>query len=588
MKKISLWMIISILLVFSTVFSACTQTTSTTDVNSTQQSLTTTSSTQTLSSTTSTSTQSNWWDTFGEPQYGGTINFRFGSDTPTWDTNSFMGSYFTMYFETIANGNWTTDRSDCDFKGYISSQYRAGMLAESWEQNDPQTYTFHIRQGIYWQDKEPLNGREFTAYDIEEHYARIFGTGYGYTIPSPMFAPRLSNWASVTATDKYTIVFKVKTPSIQTLEQILEGGAQNRIEAPEAIKAEGGALTDWTKAVGTSPWMLTEYVVGSQVTFTKNPNYWGYDERHPENKLPYADNLKLFIIPDTATAMAAVRSGKIDIIGGISELNLNWNQATSLSKTNPELSKTSITGQASCLNVRVDKEPFSDIRVRKALNMAIDRPNGLKAYYHGEVDGLASGIVNPSYLGYCYDYNDWPQSLKDEYTYNPTNAKQLLAEAGYSDGFSTEVIAPNTFDVELLQVFKSYFQDIGVDMTISTMDWATFNNVAQIGKHEMAWWATGGNVGAADELRSTSNTNWGKINDPYVDELADNVMNAATDAYLRKWSVECCKYVLEQHYMVPACTAVSYCFWQPDLKGYSGETLQWNDYIFARCWKTSK
>jgi peptide/nickel transport system substrate-binding protein len=593
-----LFIILALVLIVIPISVACkstttssTDTSGTTVVPTTQTTITTSASpaSTSVTTTTATVTQSNWWDKFGEPQYGGTINFRFGSISPTWDVSSFMGAELTLYFETMAMGNWTMDRSVCDFKGWIPSQYRVGSLAESWEQNDPQTFTFHIRPGIHWQNKAPVNGRELTAYDIEEHYARLLGTGHGYTVGSPMFAPRLSNWSSVTATDKSTIVIKVKKPSIQTLEQMLEGGAQNRIEAPEAVKAEGGELKDWTKAIGTGPWMLTEYVEGNLVTFTKNPDYWGYDERFPNNKLPYADNLKVFIIPDVSTAMAVMRAGKIDFMGGESNINLNWIQATSLAKTNPELLEASIPGMALGLSLRVDKTPFSDIRVRKALNMAIDRPNGLKAYNHGEVDGLACGIVSPSYKGYSYAFSDWPQSLKDEYTHNVNRAKELLVEAGYPDGFTTEVITPNVFDIELLEVFKANFADIGVDMTISAMDFGMFNEIALAGKRDaMAWWFTGGNVWAVDEFRTTSTTNWGRVNDPKINELADNVMGAANDTDLRKWSIESTKYILEQHYVVPACPGLSYCFWQPYLKGFSGEDLQWNDYIFARCWKTNK
>lgn len=591
MKKSFIGAIVILILVVTSLLASCTTSTTTkTAASTTSTQSTVQTSSQTTAQTTS-STAANWWDKFGTPQYGGSVNFRFGSVSPTWDIMTFMGAEFTLYFEYLAMRNWTTDRSICDMHGYVPAKYYAGLLAERWEQNDPNTYTFYLRHGITFQNKAPVNGRELTAYDIEEHYARLLGTGHGYTVGSPMFAGRLANWDSITATDKYTLVFKVKKPSIQSFTKILESTVSNGIEAPEAVKAEGGALTDWTKAVGTGPWMLTDYVEGNQVTFTKNPNYWGYDERHPENKLPYTDNVKIFIIPDISTAMAAVRTGKTDTMGGDSNLNLTWEQASSLEKTNPEMSKEPIAGMGYTLNIRVDKAPFGDIRVRKALNMAIDRPAGLKTYYHNAVDGNACGIVNPVIKGYCYAYSDWPQALKDEYTYNPTKAKELLAAAGYPDGFKTSVVAPNNFDTNLLQVFKANMADVGIDMEISVMDFGTFNEMVVLGKHEaLAWWKTGGPGPAnLDDYVTNARMNMGRIVDPKVDQLADQITYAATDEDLRKYSIEADKYMFEQHYLAPSCYDMAYCFWSPNFKGFSGEETHFTmSYVFARLWKTSK
>lgn len=66
-----------------------------------------------------------------------------------------------------------------------------------------------------------------------------------------------------------------------------------------------GPLSEWQKVVGTGPWMLTNFVTGNSMTLKRNPDYWGNDERHPENRLPYADELKVLLIPDNTTAMAA-------------------------------------------------------------------------------------------------------------------------------------------------------------------------------------------------------------------------------------------------------------------------------------------
>ena len=143
----------------------------------------------------------------------------------------------------------------------------------------------------------------------------------------------------------------------------------NDIECPEAVK-QWGNLNDWHHAIGTGPFILTDFVSGSSATLVKNPNYWGYDERYPQNQLPYVDTLKFLIIPDNATALAAMRTGKIDVMDGMS-----LQDAQSMKKTNPEILQIPIPGtDATSIDPRNDKAPFNDIRVREAMQMAIDLP----------------------------------------------------------------------------------------------------------------------------------------------------------------------------------------------------------------------
>jgi len=98
------------------------------------------------------------------------------------------------------------------------------------------------------------------------------------------------------------------------METLQAGGGDLLLENPEAVKMWGD-VNDWHHAIGTGPFILKDFVSGSAATLVSNPNYWGYDERYPQNKLPYIDTLKVLIIPDQATALAALRTGKVDVIG---------------------------------------------------------------------------------------------------------------------------------------------------------------------------------------------------------------------------------------------------------------------------------
>ena len=103
------------------------------------------------------------------------------------------------------------------------------------------------------------------------------------------------------------------------------------LENPEAVK-KWGDVNDWHHAIGTGPFILKDFVYGSSATMVKNPNYWAYDERYPQNKLPYIEKVKYLIIPDNVAALEAMRAGKIDIIDGVSPV-----QAQAMRKTNPEI-----------------------------------------------------------------------------------------------------------------------------------------------------------------------------------------------------------------------------------------------------------
>ena len=221
--------------------------------------------------------------------------------------------------EKLHADDWTLDPAVFDYKTcWRPSQYLKGQLAESWEFTDPDTCVAHLRKGIHWQDIPPANGREFIADDVVFHFNRLCGLGGGFTKPSPHCSTSFQDLISVTATDKYTVVFKWKKPNPEFIIETLFGpDFALWLENPDAVK-KWGDVSDWHQAIGTGSFILKDFVPGSSATLVKNPNYWGYDERYPQNKLPYIDTVKYLIIPDDDTALAAMRAGKIDVIDHVS------------------------------------------------------------------------------------------------------------------------------------------------------------------------------------------------------------------------------------------------------------------------------
>ena len=92
------------------------------------------------------------------------------------------------------------------------------------------------------------------------------------------------------------------------------------------------------------------------------------------------------------------------------------------------------------------------------------------------------GTVMPAFVGFTLPYAEWSQDLKDQYSFNPARAKQMLADAGYPDGFATHIVMGSNGNVTAAQIYKSFFHDIGVEMEIQVMDAASFQNFIKDGK----------------------------------------------------------------------------------------------------------
>ena len=534
--------------------------------------------------------KANWWDKFGEPKYGGTITLRVNDFSnlifDPWDHPVFSGQWL-LHFDYLFTTDWTVDRSKWAFNVSLTpEEYIKGSLAEKWEQKDPQTLVITLRKGVRFQNKPPVNGRELVADDIVYHYHRLCGIGSGFMQPSPFWTYFTDLVESVSSVDKNTVIFKFKQPGIINFIRLADTFQYNCIEAPE-VSQQYNDCSDWKNAVGTGPWILTNYIEGNSLNFEKNPNYWGYDERHPANRLPYANKITIVCIPDSATALGAVRTGKIDILTGV-----NWQQAMTTKKSNPEIEQVMLPKAGCDVLFNLNNAPFTNIKVRKALQMSLNRQEIARSHYGGIVEGTPCGQIHPIYKDFAFTYDLWPQSLKDEYSYNPEAAKKMLAEAGYPSGFKTNIVAPNTGDTELLQIIKSYFKDIGVDMEIKLYDMATYTNIQMTAKHDQMTWSEmecGSTNFPFQSLLSTTSywTNPSTVNDPVYDEMTREFTRASSFVELAQMTREADKYALEKHWKVRLFPIISYNLYQPYLKGYSGEVIDGmggNMDYFARWW----
>jgi peptide/nickel transport system substrate-binding protein len=413
----------------------------------------------------------------------------------TWDpytsTNGQAG--YAPYLAQLWYGNYATDPSIWDFEiGWLPDQYATGWMMTGYEM--PTTYTVicHLRTNVYWQNLAPVNGRQFVANDVVAHYDRLFGLGMGYSKSSYYIS--VTGWnplISVVATDKYTVTFNwqqgvVGPTSILTIMEAQ--GADDSIEAPEAVSAYTTAnspfITNWQNAVGTGPFILTDFVDSSSATYIANPNYWGTDLRWPKNKLPYISTLKMLIIPSQPTAEAAMRVGKIDGYG-----SMPTQDALNMMKTNPEIVvKQKPQGNEYTLDPRNDVAPFNNINVRIAMQHAIDIKTITATYYQGYgTPWPASVTENQMGLGGWGDaYPNWPADVQATYTYDPTLAKQMLATAGFPSGFNTDLVLESDADQGLYQIVQSELASVGINMSIQLMDAASWGSYVMTSHKEDA------------------------------------------------------------------------------------------------------
>lgn len=534
-----------------------------------------------------------------KPQYGGTYTLLVpsGPTTTGWDPYGGGTGIHSVHYEELGMADWLVDRNILPLtEYYIPLQYATGQIAESWEQPDDETIIFHIRKGVHWHDKYPANGREMTAYDIEWSWHRFTALGSGFTKPSPDMGGSWNSIISIEATGKYTLVFKHK-PTLAILPALLTEGIGDHIVCRDAVE-EFGDLKLWQNQIGTGPFMLTDYVDGSSISWVKNPDYWGIDERFPGKnyRLPYIDELKALIIPDPSTQIAAFRTGKIDEHGDLSgHVHLSPEQGEAILRTNPGANYAVRALYSWSIGFAMDKPdtPWMDIKVRQALQMAINLEEIADIHYKGYVDATPYPQFGKPVVGFYTPYEEWPEEVKQYFRFNPEGAKDLLAEAGYPDGFKVKcLLCPQYSDRDLAMVVKGYFGDIGVVVEYEEVDsGAYWGKLLAFELDEWTWDFAGA---AGDPMVRVQRYEdprgarmYRKWTDLYIEELVDKALATLDYDEYQAAFVELSDYLTRTFYRTTLLPSVDMCLWQPWVKGYQGELYVGvfnSGPIYARVW----
>jgi len=337
------------------------------------------------------------------------------------------------------------------------------QLAESWTvSKNGLTWTFKLRKGIKFHDGEPFNAKA-----VYDSFARIIDKnhplhGYGKW---RYLSLSLKQVSKIDIIDDYTIALITKKPYAPLLNNLALWLCP--ILSPKAMEEYKDQIGQ--HPVGTGPFKFVKWVKDDQIILERNADYWG--EKAHVNKLV------LKSIPEPSSRLMALQSGAVDIADDLDPDSIK------LVEKNPELSTIKRPSvNVGYLALNTEKPYLKDIRVRKALNHAIDKDTLIKAVFQG----LAVPAKNP-FAPSIWSYND---KIKP-YDYNPAKAKKLLKEAGFDLKQEltlwampvSRVYMPDP--VKTAELIQAYFSAIGVKAKIVRMDWGAYLKKTANGEHDM-------------------------------------------------------------------------------------------------------
>ncbi len=510
-----------------------------------------------------------------KPQYGGTLQvatMNRALSVLTWDpadwnwkNNHDTGQFYEQLFSgDLSKAKRNGGKYPFYADAWLPSDAVRGELAESWEMKEnPLRIEVKLRKGIMFPEKPGvMQSRELVADDVVFSYNRLD--------KSPKkIATYFDHIEKVEATDKYTVVFSLKSYNAEW-DYRFGWGYYSAIYPKEVVDA---GATNWKNLNGTGPFMLTDFVQGNANTYSKNPIYWDKEKiGGTEFKLPFVDKLIYRNIKDEATATTALRTGKLDIM----EL-VRWSDMEELKKSVPQLKWSkwlSMNGQF--LAMRVDTKPFDDIRVRRALNLAVDKQEIVKAYYNGHAE-LFSYPQHPDYTGYYEPLSAMPESVKELFTYNPDKAKKLLAEAGLPRASRSRFrfcsCQPDHQD--LLPLIAAYLERVNVKLEIQPMEYGAFLSAMTSKTNAPGYLMNNGHTNPTTTIRKSFVT--GQVWNPsqWADPAYDKKMEVAyqerdetkRQAELKEMTIE----ILDKAPYIWLPTPYLYTAWWPWVKNYGGE-----------------
>lgn len=345
------------------------------------------------------------------------------------------------------------------------------LATEYSSSEDGLTWTFKLREGVKFHD-----GTDFNAEAVVFNFDRWMDPENPYHQGDFPYYPFLYGGFKgdenhliehVKATGDHELEIKLKRKTAPFLSYLAI--SMFGIASPAAIEKYGDTLNE--NPVGTGPFMFEEWSRNNTITLAKNPEYW------MEGK-PYLDKVIFQVIPENTARLNALQTGEIDVLDGMNATDTSIVEDTD----GLELLKRP-SFNIGYMAFNTEKPPFDNPLIRQAINMAVNKDNIVDAFYNGLADPATSPLP-PSLWGH-------DDSL-EKYDYNVEEAKKLLKEAGFENGFKTKLHTmsnPRPYMPEPMKIAEAIQSDlakVGIEAEIVSMEWATYLEDTKAGAHEMA------------------------------------------------------------------------------------------------------
>ena len=525
-----------------------------------------------------------------EPQYGGSLNvgtvlislspLSWDPADWAWKINHDTGAVREQLFagdleQSVRKGG----RHHFTAESYLPPDAWRGELAESWQWEDPLTLVVRLRRGPMFPEKPGvMRARPLRADDVLFSFDLINNSPRrtsGY----------FDHIERLEVRDDHTLAFRFKHFHAEWAYRF-GYGYHSGISPREYGEVDA---KDWRNLVGSGPFQLTDYVRGHAQRYGKNPDYWDKEPIDGElYAIPFVDEVIYRIIKDEATWLTALRTGKLDILEVI-----RWIAVEHLRETTPELQwRRYLASTGQFVALRVDQKPFDDLRVRRAVNLAVNQRQIVELFYGGHAE-LMAYPQHPEYRPYYQPLAEMPPSVRELFGHDPDEARRLLREAGYPDGFSVamQVCACNPEHMELAPLLADHLAAVGVRLNIEPMEYGAFLSVMTTDNHGPAYLMSSGHVNPTTTLRKSFKSgqlwNPARFSDPQVDRRIDAIHRTRDEAQRVRMVRALTLEMLDRAPYLWLPVGYYYSAWWPWVRNYGGELrvgAQRPGPIYARIW----
>jgi len=512
------------------------------------------------------------------PQPGGTLNvisIYHTLDAVTWDTTkwNWKANHDMLFMDQLLMGDLDkgprgSDENNFVAQAYIAPEHYRGDLAESWEvKEDPLRIVFNLREEVYWPAKEGvMERRKFVAEDVVNHF-EVMAESDRYI---PTYWDFIDRWE---AKDEHTVVAHLNTFNANW-GYLIAWGYYSGIMPPEWHALGESERADWHNAVGTGAYQLVDVQNGRQQVYEDNEEFWGTTEIDGESyDLPFTDRLIYHIVKDELSAISMLRSGRADI-----NESVRWQFVEELKQTAPELNFNKVLKtEGTFIALRMDKPPFDDVRVRRAMNLAVDQKAIQASLLNGE-GALLNYPFSQRWDELYVPIEELAPAGQALFDHDTEKAKELLAEAGYAEGldFTLQVCSCDPYHVDMVAMLQAYYQMAGINMTIDTLEYGAFRSQMRNDNQAVAYLMDNGEGNPFSVLRKSYRTDQTWNPSFMADEAFDQKWTAALqqmdEAKQNQMLKEMNRYIIEE--AVPQVwlpTQSFYVAWWPWVKNYHGE-----------------